>query len=174
MKPKLALEMRVADTQEVQLICNCCGQPYYPTKVLQDLVRAIVFGAEKYSMCPLCTQAVPDDVSCDEAYRRRCHYEVVRLQRLLESEDNCYTGKVNSIADQTLEQLKARIAELEKQKRNRSLQFNVSDKGGVSVYGLGRFPVTLYYQQWVRLLDHAQELHDFLESSKGKLKLKRS
>ena len=34
----------------------------------------------------------------------------------------------------------------------------VSDKGGVSAYGLGRFPVTLYYEQWVRLLDKAHEL----------------
>ena len=47
------------------------------------------------------------------------------------------------------EELKARLAELEKQvdtrKRSGSLEFKVSEKGGVSVYGLGRFPVTLYY-----------------------------
>jgi hypothetical protein len=41
-----------------------------------------------------------------------------------------------------------------------------------TVYGLGRFPVTLYYEQWVRLLDVAQELRDFLETNKAKLKLK--
>jgi len=40
------------------------------------------------------------------------------------------------------------------------------------VYGLGRFPVTLYYEQWVRLLDAAQELRTFLEKNKDKLKLK--
>jgi hypothetical protein len=42
----------------------------------------------------------------------------------------------------------------------------------VSVYGLGRFPVTLYYEQWLRLLDAAGELKAFLEDNKGKLKLK--
>jgi hypothetical protein len=76
------------------------------------------------------------------------------------------------MAEPTYEELKARVAELEKQKRSGSLQFKVSEKGGVSVYGLGRFPVTLYYEQWVRLLDAAQELRDFLETNKAKLKLK--
>lgn len=42
----------------------------------------------------------------------------------------------------------------------------------MSVYGLGRFPVTLYYEQWIRLLDKAQELREFIEENKGKLKLK--
>ncbi len=45
-------------------------------------------------------------------------------------------------------------------------------KGGVSVYGMGRFPVTLYYEQWVRLLDAADGLRAFLEENKSKLKLK--
>ena len=73
----------------------------------------------------------------------------------------------------TYEELKARLAELEsKQQRAAVLSFKVGDKGGVSVYGLGRFPVTLYYGQWIRLLDKAQELREFLEANKGKLKLK--
>ena len=42
----------------------------------------------------------------------------------------------------------------------------------MSVYGLGRFPVTLYYEQWLRLLDGTEELRAFLEENKGKLKLK--
>jgi hypothetical protein len=76
------------------------------------------------------------------------------------------------MAEPTYEELKARVAELEKQKRTGSLQFKVSEKGGVSVYGLGRFPVTLYYEQWLRLLDTVQELRDFLQANKAKLKLK--
>jgi hypothetical protein len=48
----------------------------------------------------------------------------------------------------------------------------VSEKGGVSVYGLGRFPVTLYYEQWTRLLDASDKLREFLEENKDKLKLK--
>ncbi|PYX70018.1 MAG: hypothetical protein DMG72_19590 [Acidobacteria bacterium] len=74
------------------------------------------------------------------------------------------------------EELKARLAELEKQvdtrKRSGSLEFKVSEKGGVSVYGLGRFPVTLYYEQWTRLLDASDKLREFLEENKSKLKLK--
>jgi hypothetical protein len=48
----------------------------------------------------------------------------------------------------------------------------VSEKGGVSVYGLGRFPVTLYYEQWTRLLDAVPDLKVFIEENKSKLKLK--
>jgi hypothetical protein len=75
------------------------------------------------------------------------------------------------------EDLKARVAELEKQsgsRRSGKLEFRVGEKGGASVYGLGRFPVTLYYEQWIRLLDNAADLRAFLEESKaeGRLKLK--
>jgi len=52
------------------------------------------------------------------------------------------------------------------------LEFKVSEKGGVSVYGLGRFPVTLYYEQWARLLDAGEDLRAFLEANKSRLKLK--
>jgi hypothetical protein len=77
------------------------------------------------------------------------------------------------MTEPTYEELKARLAELEtKQQRTGSISFKVSDKGGVSVYGLGRFPVTLYYEQWLKLLDRAQDLRDFLEENKSKLKLK--
>jgi hypothetical protein len=74
----------------------------------------------------------------------------------------------------TYEELKARLAEMEKQsgRRGSSLEFRVGEKGGVSVYGLGRFPVTLYYEQWIRLLDSADRLREFLEENKSKLKLK--
>jgi hypothetical protein len=72
------------------------------------------------------------------------------------------------------EELMARIAELENQvgRRRGTLEFRVGEKGGVSVYGLGRFPVTLYYEQWIRLLDAAENLRSFLEQNKSRLKLK--
>ena len=78
------------------------------------------------------------------------------------------------MTEPTYEELKAQLAALKaKEERGSSgLTFKVSDKGGISVYGLGRFPVTLYYEQWVRLLDKAQELREFLEANKGKLKMK--
>ena len=62
-------------------------------------------------------------------------------------------------------------SDMASEKKN-GVNFKVSDKGGVSVYGLGRFPVTLYYEQWVRLLDSSDALRDFVESNKAKLKLK--
>ena len=81
------------------------------------------------------------------------------------------------MSEPTKEELMARIAELEKKAEGRkkgTLEFRVGEKGGVSVYGLGRFPVTLYYEQWTRLLGAAEELKAFLEEQKsaGKLKLK--
>ena len=79
------------------------------------------------------------------------------------------------MTEPTKEDLLARIAELEKQagaKKSGRMDFKVSEKGGVSVYGLGRFPVTLYYEQWVRLLDAVDALRAFLEENKSRLKLK--
>jgi hypothetical protein len=79
------------------------------------------------------------------------------------------------MAEPTQEELLAKIAELEKQvgsKRTGKLEFRVGEKGGVSVYGLGRFPVTLYYEQWLKLLDTAEELKAFMESNKSRLKLR--
>jgi hypothetical protein len=80
-----------------------------------------------------------------------------------------------AMSEQTKEELLARIAELEKKAerpKRGTLDFRVGEKGGVSVYGLGRFPVTLYYEQWIRLLDVAKDLREFLEENKSKLKLK--
>ena len=80
------------------------------------------------------------------------------------------------MAEPSYEELKERLQELEKQveskKRSGAMEFRVSEKGGVSVYGLGRFPVTLYYEQWTRLLDAAPQLKAFLDENKSKLKLK--
>lgn len=79
------------------------------------------------------------------------------------------------MSEPTKEELLARIAELERQAAGRkrgALEFKVSEKGGVSVYGLGRFPVTLYFEQWTRLLDSSDALRAFLDENKSKLKLK--
>ena len=69
------------------------------------------------------------------------------------------------MAEPTKEELMARIAELEKHagpRKRGAIDFKVGEKGGVSVYGLGRFPVTLYYEQWIRLLDASADLRDGL------------
>ena len=48
----------------------------------------------------------------------------------------------------------------------------VSEKGGVSVYGLGRFPGTLYKEQWTKLLDMADDIRAFIRDHDGELKAK--
>ena len=53
-----------------------------------------------------------------------------------------------------------------------SLRLKVSEKGGVSVYGLGRFPVTLYKEQWAKLLGMADEIRAFIKENDAQLKTK--
>ena len=65
-------------------------------------------------------------------------------------------------------------AENERLKRtqSRGMTLKVSEKGGVSVYGLGRFPVTLYKEQWTKLLDMADEIRAFIRDNDASLKAK--
>jgi hypothetical protein len=70
-----------------------------------------------------------------------------------------------------LEKLKAENERL-KQRPARASGLKVSEKGGVSVYGLGRFPVTLYKEQWLKLLDMSDEIRAFIKDNESKLKTK--
>jgi hypothetical protein len=70
-----------------------------------------------------------------------------------------------------LERLKAENESLKSQ-RGRSVSLKVSEKGGLSVYGLGRFPVTLYKEQWTKLLAMADEIRAFLKEHDRELKTK--
>jgi hypothetical protein len=70
-----------------------------------------------------------------------------------------------------LERLKAENERLKKG-GHRTVSLKVSEKGGLSVYGLGRFPVTLYKEQWARLLDMADEIRKFMKENDSKLKTK--
>jgi len=67
--------------------------------------------------------------------------------------------------------LRAENERLKDQRQSR-VSLKVSEKGGVSVYGLGRFPVTLYKEQWTKLLDMADEIRDFLRAHDAELKTK--
>jgi hypothetical protein len=70
-----------------------------------------------------------------------------------------------------LERLKAENESL-KSRTSRSVSLKVSEKGGLSVYGLGRFPVTLYKEQWAKLLDMADDIRAFMKANDDKLKAK--
>jgi len=70
-----------------------------------------------------------------------------------------------------LERLRAENERL-KRAASRGLTIKVSEKGGVSVYGLGRFPVTLYKEQWLKLLEVADEVRAFIAENAESLKSK--
>ncbi len=70
-----------------------------------------------------------------------------------------------------LEALKAENAAL-KARGSKGVSMKVSEKGAVSVYGLGRFPVTLYQEQWLKLLELAEEIRGFIKENEGRLKKK--
>ena len=59
-----------------------------------------------------------------------------------------------------------------KAKVSRPTSIKVSEKGAVSVYGLGRFPVTLYKEQWLKLLSMADEIKKFITENEARLKVK--
>jgi hypothetical protein len=70
-----------------------------------------------------------------------------------------------------LERLRAENESLKKRPSS-TASMKVSEKGAVSVYGLGRFPVTLYQEQWEKLLSMADEIRTFIAENKAKLKVK--
>jgi hypothetical protein len=70
-----------------------------------------------------------------------------------------------------LDRLKAENERLKNQ-GPRGVSLKVSEKGGVSVYGLGRFPVTLYKEQWTKLLAMADEIRTFIKENESRLKTK--
>jgi hypothetical protein len=71
-----------------------------------------------------------------------------------------------------LERLKSENEALKARTTKGATSLKVSEKGGVSVYGLGRFPVTLYKEQWLKLLAMADEIRRFIEDNAGRLKTK--
>jgi hypothetical protein len=70
-----------------------------------------------------------------------------------------------------LERLRAENAALKKTSA-KGVSMKVSDKGGLSIYGLGRFPVTLYKEQWTKLLDMADDIRAFIRANDASLKTK--
>jgi hypothetical protein len=70
-----------------------------------------------------------------------------------------------------VERLRAENEALKRPERGR-LSLKVSEKGALSVYGMGRFPVTLYKEQWLRLLGIADEIKTFIDTNNDRLKAK--
>jgi hypothetical protein len=76
------------------------------------------------------------------------------------------------------QEMKAELERLQKEneslkaRTSKGISLKVSEKGAVSVYGMGRFPVTLYKEQWLKLLDMSDDLRRFIEENNSKLKTK--
>ena len=73
-----------------------------------------------------------------------------------------------------IERLRAENEALKSGPKRGALSLRISEKGALSVYGLGRFPVTLYKEQWVKLLGIADEIRSFIEENNSRLKAKES
>jgi hypothetical protein len=72
-----------------------------------------------------------------------------------------------------IERLKAENENLKDKKSTAgSLSMKVSEKGALSIYGMGRFPVTLYKEQWLKLLGIADQIKNFIEENNSRLKTK--
>ncbi len=84
------------------------------------------------------------------------------------------------MSDMTPEQMKEELERLRtenealKKRSEKGLSLKVSQKGGVSVYGLGRFPVTLYKEQWEKPLDMSDDIRAFIKENEPQLKTKGS
>ncbi len=84
------------------------------------------------------------------------------------------------MSDMTSEQMQEELERLRtenealKKRSEKGLSLKVSQKGGVSVYGLGRFPVTLYKEQWEKLLDISDDIRAFIQENEPQLKTKGS
>lgn len=78
----------------------------------------------------------------------------------------------------TEEELRAQLEQLKKEneslkaRTSKGISLKVSEKGAVSVYGMGRFPVTLYKEQWIKLLDMAEDIRRFIQENEPRLKSK--
>lgn len=71
-----------------------------------------------------------------------------------------------------LEKLRSENEALKQRRRSGSASMKVSEKGALSVYGLGRFPVTLYKEQWLKLLAMSDDIKEFIAENDDRLKTK--
>lgn len=71
-----------------------------------------------------------------------------------------------------IERLKAENAALKKPSERGTLSMKVSEKGALSIYGMGRFPVTLYKEQWLKLLAISEDIKEFIKENNSRLKTK--
>ena len=100
----------------------------------------------------------------------RCPCRYGRLSSITHGRGGAYADEEEDVNTE-LERLRAENAQL-KRTANRGVSLKISEKGGVSVYGLGRFPVRLHQEQWTKLLDLADDIRAFIRANEASLKTK--
>ncbi len=105
---KMALGGIAGISQDLQLICKCCGQAYSSVKCWEDQLDAVMQGQERFAICPICTQAPPLKVLHSQKYKRRCVSEVKRLQGLWEQN---HSTNANARPKESLKSLLERLNE---------------------------------------------------------------
>jgi DNA-binding PadR family transcriptional regulator len=82
------------------------------------------------------------------------------------------TGRILPALDELSREQLIEMLMAAKEQRNSRLTLKVGEKGNVCLYGLGRFPVSLYASQWERVLDHADIIRAFMDENRAKLATK--
>jgi hypothetical protein len=116
-------------------------------------------------------QIEADPKLCDD---ERCLSWSVHFDSRFSMSNEAQKIDLPKTADEMKDELERLRAENESLKRRgaKGLSMRVSEKGAVSVYGLGRFPVTLYKEQWLRLLEMAEDIRTFINENSASLKTK--
>ncbi len=100
-------------------------------------------------------------------------YSDAGLTRCAGTRDIAHHPLLSAIPAAVIAGLRAENEPLEKAtNKSVGISFKVSEKGRVSVYGMGRFPVTLYVEQWETLLGRTDDLRAFIEANSGRLEKK--
>ena len=142
-------------------------------------VRAISYGLERISYLLLSSEARPHRTrtGMGQGYALVSHSGTHLFHRIEATQSK---ARRQIVSDMTPEEMKKELERLQaenetlKKRSEKELSLKVSQKGGVSVYGLGRFPVTLYKEQWEKLLKMTDDIRAFIQENKAQLKTKDS
>ena len=142
-------------------------------------VQAISYGLGRISYLLLSSEARPHRTrtGMEQGYVLVSHSGTHLFHRIEATQSK---ARRQIVSDMTPEEMQKELERLQaenetlKKRSERELSLKVSQKGGVSVYGLGRFPVTLYKEQWEKLLEMTDDIRAFIQENKAQLKTKDS
>ena len=135
----------------------------------QKTIRPVNGAIERYSLPTDVLNRLADDSNAANAAKGTLNDATfAKLQPFPEE-----AAKLKAQLDMAAEIAKLRAEnEALKNRPQGGLTLKISEKGAVSVYGMGRFPITLYVEQWERLLGMTEQIKSFLKVNDAKLKRK--